>query len=174
MGKSTGFMEYERKDGGNISVSERILNFDEFHKSLPKEEQQLQAARCMDCGVPFCQAGMAIAGMTSGCPLQNLIPEINDLVYHGNYEQAYIRLSKTHAFPEFTSKVCPALCEAACTCGLNKEPVTTKANEAAVIEYAFENNLVKPDIPKTRTGKKVAVVGSGPAGLSVAVYLNKM
>ena len=173
MGKSTGFMEYERKDGGNISVSERILNFDEFHKSLPKEEQQLQAARCMDCGVPFCQAGMAIAGMTSGCPLQNLIPEINDLVYHGNYEQAYIRLSKTHAFPEFTSKVCPALCEAACTCGLNKEPVTTKANEAAVIEYAFENNLVKPDIPKTRTGKKVAVVGSGPAGLSVAVYLNK-
>ena len=127
----------------------------------------------MDCGVPFCQAGVMISGMASGCPLHNLVPDINDFVYHGNFEQAYIRLSKTHCLPEFTSRVCPALCEAACTCGLHAQPVSTKENEKSIIEYAFENGLVTADIPKVRTGKKVAVVGSGPAGLAAALQLNK-
>lgn len=126
----------------------------------------------MECGVPFCQAGVMISGMASGCPLHNLVPEINDLVYHGNFEQAYVRLSKTHCFPEFTSRVCPALCEAACTCNLHTEPVATKANERAVIEYAFSHGLVKAEPPALRTGKRVAVVGSGPAGLAAAMQLN--
>lgn len=173
MGKPTGFLDYERKDGPVVPPSERIENFQEFHKNLTLEEQQLQGARCMECGVPFCQAGTMIAGMASGCPLHNLVPELNDLVYKGNWEQAYIRLSKTHSFPEFTSRVCPALCEAACTCGLHTAPVSTKENERAVIEYAYEHDLVKPDIPKVRTGKKVAVVGSGPSGLAAAQQLNK-
>jgi glutamate synthase (NADPH/NADH) small chain len=173
MGKVTGFLEYERKNGEEVPSAERIHNFEEFHGSLTREEQQLQGARCMDCGVPFCQAGMDIGGMTSGCPLHNLVPELNDLVYHGNWEQAYIRLSKTHSFPEFTSRVCPALCEAACTCGLHSAPVSTKENEKAVIEYAYEHGLVKPDEVKTRTGKKVAVIGSGPSGLAAAAQLNK-
>ena len=116
MGKPTGFMEYQRKTGNTVAPLERIKNFKEFHLQLPKKEQQMQAARCMACGVPFCQAGTMIAGMASGCPLQNLVPEWNDLVYLGNYEQAYRRLTKTNCFPEFTSRVCPALCEAACTC----------------------------------------------------------
>lgn len=119
MGKPTGFLEYERKDGPVTVPKERIKNFMEFHGQLPEEEQRLQGARCMECGVPFCQAGTMIAGMASGCPLHNLVPEVNDLVWHGNWEQAYVRLSKTHCFPEFTSRVCPALCEAACTCGLH-------------------------------------------------------
>lgn len=172
MGKPTGFLEYERKDGKVIDPAKRIKNFNEFHESLSEEEQQLQGARCMDCGVPFCQAGVMISGMASGCPLHNLVPEINDLVYRGNFEQAYVRLSKTHCFPEFTSRVCPALCEAACTCGLHAEPVSTKANERAVIEYAFEHGLVASEPPKVRTGKRVAVIGSGPAGLAAAKQLN--
>lgn len=173
MGKSTGFLEYERKNGPETPIAERIQNFQEFHDSLSRKEQSLQGARCMDCGVPFCQAGVMIGGMASGCPLHNLVPEINDLVYHGNWEQAYVRLSKTHNFPEFTSRVCPALCEAACTCGLHAEPVSTKENERAVIEYAYEHGLVKPDSPANRTGKKVAIIGSGPSGLSAAVELNR-
>lgn len=172
MGKPTGFLEYERKDGKVIEPAKRIKGFNEFHESLSEEEQQLQGARCMDCGVPFCQAGVMISGMASGCPLHNLVPEINDLVYHGNFEQAYVRLSKTHCFPEFTSRVCPALCEAACTCGLHAEPVSTKANERAVIEYAFEHGLIESEPPKVRTGKRVAVIGSGPAGLAAAKQLN--
>ena len=173
MGKPTGFLEYERKDGPVTVPKERIKNFKEFHGQLPEEEQRLQGARCMECGVPFCQAGTMIAGMASGCPLHNLVPEVNDLVWHGNWEQAYVRLSKTHCFPEFTSRVCPALCEAACTCGLHAKPVSTKENERAVIEYAYANGLVKGEEPKVRTGKKVAVIGSGPAGLSAAWNLNK-
>ena len=173
MGKPTGFLEYERKDGPVTAPKERIKNFKEFHGQLPEEEQRLQGARCMECGVPFCQAGTMIAGMASGCPLHNLVPEVNDLVWHGNWEQAYVRLSKTHCFPEFTSRVCPALCEAACTCGLHAKPVSTKENERAVIEYAYANGLVKGEEPKVRTGKKVAVIGSGPAGLSAAWNLNK-
>lgn len=173
MGKSTGFLEYERKNGPETPIRERIQNFNEFHDSLSRKDQSLQGARCMECGVPFCQAGVMIGGMASGCPLHNLVPEVNDLVYHGNWEQAYVRLSKTHNFPEFTSRVCPALCEAACTCGLHSEPVSTRENEKAVIEYAYEKGLVKPDIPKVRTGKKVAIIGSGPSGLSAAVELNR-
>lgn len=173
MGKATGFLEYQRKDGPETSVPERIKDFQEFHGRLSLEEQCRQGARCMNCGIPYCQAGCMIAGMASGCPLHNLIPEINDLICQGNWEQAYYRLSKTHNFPEFTSRVCPALCEAACACGIHDEPVASKENEKAIIEYAFANGLVKPDIPKVRTGKKIAVVGSGPAGLAAAVQLNK-
>lgn len=172
MGKPTGFLEYERKCGPHVSPADRSKNFREFHGELSDEQQRLQGARCMDCGVPFCQAGMMIAGMASGCPLHNLVPEINDLVYHGNWEQAYVRLSKTHCFPEFTSRVCPALCEAACTCGLHSAPVSTKENERKVIEYAWKHGLVKPNAPAVRTGKTVAVVGSGPAGLAAAQQLN--
>ena len=173
MGKPTGFMEYNRLDGPVVSEEKRIENFNEFHGVLDEESRRKQAARCMDCGVPFCQAGMMIAGMASGCPLHNLVPELNDLVYRGCFKQAYRRLSKTHSFPEFTSRVCPALCEAACTAGLHGASVSTKENEKAVIEYAFENGLVKEEIPEIRTGKKVAIVGSGPAGLAAAQLLNR-
>lgn len=173
MGKPTGFMEYQRKTGNTVAPLERIKNFKEFHLQLPKKEQQMQAARCMACGVPFCQAGTMIAGMASGCPLQNLVPEWNDLVYLGNYEQAYRRLTKTNCFPEFTSRVCPALCENACTCGLYGDPVATKENEYAIIENAYEKGYALPHPPKVRTGKKVAVIGSGPSGLAVADQLNK-
>lgn len=173
MGKTTGFLEYERKNGPETPAAKRIADFKEFHERLSLEEQRLQGARCMECGVPFCQAGVMISGMVSGCPLHNLVPEMNDLVCNGNWEQALIRLSKTHNFPEFTSRVCPALCEAACACGLHGQPVSTKENEKAVIEYAFEHGLVKPEVPEVRTGKKIAVIGSGPAGLAAAVQLNK-
>lgn len=173
MGKTTGFLEYERKNGPETPAAKRIADFKEFHERLSLEEQRLQGARCMECGVPFCQAGAMISGMVSGCPLHNLVPEINDLVCNGNWEQAFVRLSKTHNFPEFTSRVCPALCEAACACGLHGQPVSTKENEKAVIEYAFEHGLVKPEVPEVRTGKKIAVIGSGPAGLAAAVQLNK-
>ena len=173
MGKTTGFLEYGRQDGPVRPAEERILDFNEFHSALPVNEQKKQAARCMDCGIPFCQAGVLISGMASGCPLHNLIPEINDLVYRGRMTEAYQRLSMTHSFPEFTSRVCPALCEAACTCGLHDEPVSTKENERAVIEYAFMNDLAIEPEPEIRTGKKIAVVGSGPAGLSAAQLLNR-
>ena len=173
MGKTTGFLEYPRTEGPVRPEEVRTKDFSEFHGSLPFEEQCLQAARCMDCGIPFCQAGVMIAGMASGCPLHNLVPEVNDLVYRGRMEEAYRRLSVTHSFPEFTSRVCPALCEAACTCGLHDAPVCTKENEKAVIEYAFEHDLVRESAPKVRTGKRVAVVGSGPSGLAAAQLLNR-
>lgn len=173
MGKPTGFMEYERVVSKEIEPRKRIKNFNEFHEHLTMEEQQLQGARCMECGVPFCQAGMNICGMTSGCPLHNLVPEWNDLVYTGNWEQAYERLKKTNSFPEFTSRVCPALCEAACTCGLNGDPVATKENEYAIIENAYREGYAAAKPPQVRTGKTVAVVGSGPSGLAVADQLNK-
>jgi glutamate synthase (NADPH/NADH) small chain len=173
MGKPTGFLDYKRENDLEIAPLERIQNFNEFHVPLSKKKQQVQGARCMACGVPFCQAGMMIGGMASGCPLNNLCPEWNDLVYLGNWEDAYKRLTKTNCFPEFTSRVCPALCEAACTCNLDSEPVATKANERAIIENAFETGLVKACPPEVRTGKKVAVVGSGPSGLAAAMQLNK-
>ncbi len=172
MGKPTGFIEYERKEAKAVSPKERIKNFNEFHTPLPEEEQKRQASRCMDCGVPFCQSGMTIKGMTSGCPLNNLIPEWNDLVYEGNWERAYNRLHKTSNFPEFTSRVCPALCEKACTCGLNGEAVCTKENELAIIEKAYANGWAAAKPPIVRTSKKIAVIGSGPAGLAVADQLN--
>ena len=173
MGKPTGFLEYERKEAAYKKPEERIRDFQEFKIPLSLEEQRKQGARCMECGVPFCQSGMTIAGMVSGCPLHNLVPETNDLVYRGKWRLAYERLAKTHSFPEFTSHVCPALCEAACTCNLNGEPVATKENERAIIETAWENGWVRPEIPAVRTGKKVAIVGSGPAGLAAAQELNR-
>lgn len=173
MGKTTGFLEYDRVEGEVTREAARVEDFMEFHKRLPLKKQREQAARCMDCGIPFCQAGVMIAGMASGCPLHNLVPEMNDLVYRGRMAEAYCRLSVTHSFPEFTSRVCPALCEAACTCGVHDAPVSTKENEKAVIEYAFENGLVKEETPAVRTGKKVAVVGSGPSGLAAAQLLNR-
>lgn len=173
MGKATGFLEYERKTGPVRAPEERIQDFREFHESLPSKEQQLQGARCMECGIPFCQFGNMLAGMASGCPLHNLVPEFNDLVYRDNLEGAYQRLQKTNCFPEFTSRVCPALCEAACTCGLDGKAVSTKENERAVIETAFREGWVTPQVPRVRTGKKVAVVGSGPAGMAAAMLLNR-
>ena len=174
MGKTTGFMDYARKTSTDVAPLERLENFNEFHIWLSREQQQTQAARCMDCGVPFCQAGMMIGGMASGCPLNNLIPEWNDLVYHGKWELALHRLMATNRFPEFTSRVCPALCEAACTCGdVTGSSVTVRENEHAIIETAYAKNWLTATPPPTRTGKSVAVVGSGPAGLSVAEYLNK-
>ena len=172
MGKPTGFLDYERVEATAVSPKERIKNFNEFHTPLSEDEQRKQSSRCMDCGVPFCQSGMTIKGMTSGCPLNNLIPEWNDLLYTGNWEQAYHRLHKTSNFPEFTSRVCPALCEKACTCGLNGDAVCTKENEMAIIEHAYANGWAGPKPPKVRTGKRIAVVGSGPAGLAVADQLN--
>lgn len=173
MGKSTGFLEYERINGFVESPAVRLNNFDEFHKRLPLEDQMLQGARCMECGVPFCQGGTMIAGMASGCPLKNLLPEINDLVFHGCFELAYERLSMTNCLPEFTARVCPALCEAACTCGYHGDPVSTKENELCVIEYAFENGLIRSEPQRITTGKSVAVVGSGPSGLAASLLLNK-
>ncbi len=173
MGKPTGFLEYNRETAKVLPPKVRIANFKEFRTPLNKEKQKLQGARCMACGVPFCQAGMMIGGMASGCPLHNLVPETNDLVFTGNWKQAFLRLNKTHSFPEFTSRVCPALCEAACTCNLNGEPVSTKENERAIIETAYAEGWVVPQPPKVRTGKTIAVVGSGPSGLAAAQQLNR-
>ena len=165
MGKTTGFIDYTRKTSTDVPPLERIENFNEFHVWLSREEQQTQAARCMDCGVPFCQAGMMIGGMASGCPLNNLIPEWNDLVYHGKWELAMHRLMATNRFPEFTSRVCPALCEAACTCGdVTGSSVTVRENEHAIIETAYAKGWLHAAPPPSRTGKSVAVVGSGPSG----------
>ena len=173
MGKPTGFMEYDREVSKALEPKERIKNFGEFHIHPSKKKQEIQGSRCMACGVPFCQSGMTLMGMTSGCPLHNLVPEWNDLIYMGTWEQAYERLHKTNNFPEFTSRVCPALCEAACTCGLHDDPVTVRDNEYGIIEHAYEKGYAKANPPKVRTGKKVAVIGSGPAGLAVADQLNR-
>lgn len=173
MGKPTGFLEYDRETAKAQEPRKRIRHFDEFHEHLPLEKQRLQGARCMDCGVPFCQSGMTLMGMTSGCPLHNLVPEWNELVYMGNWQEAYNRLHKTNNFPEFTSRVCPALCEKACTCSLHGEAVSTKENEYAIIENAYRKGYAAAKPPKVRTGKKVAVVGSGPSGLAVADQLNR-
>jgi len=173
MGKATGFLDYERRGNAATAPKDRIGHYNEFHPMLPRAQRQEQAARCMDCGVPFCQSGMVLGGAVSGCPLHNLIPEWNDMLYRGNLEQALERLLRTSNFPEFTGRVCPALCEAACTCSLNGLPVTAKDNELDIIESAYQSGLLKPRPPKTRTGKTVAVVGSGPAGLAAADQLNR-
>ena len=173
MGKPNGFMEFERTDNSACSPLERIKNYNEFHSPLSEDERKKQATRCMDCGVPFCQNGKMLRGMISGCPLNNLIPEWNDLLYRDHKEQALERLLMTNNFPEFTSRVCPALCEKACTCGLNGEPITVKENENAIVEYGYETGLIKAEPPKVRSGKKIAVIGSGPSGLAAADTLNK-
>jgi len=173
MGKPTGFIEYSRQLPANRMPLDRINDWQEFRLSLSEEELRIQGARCMDCGIPFCHMGAVIGGMASGCPLNNLIPEWNDLVYHGLWEEALARLLKTNNFPEFTGRVCPALCEGSCTSGLNGEPVTIKNIEYSIIEKAYEQGLVTPQPPTIRTGKTVAVVGSGPSGLAAADQLNK-
>lgn len=172
MGKATGFLEYDRECNTDIPVDERIKNFAEFHVPLGDEKRREQGARCMDCGVPFCQSAMKLKGMVTGCPLHNLIPEWNDALYHGHTEHALSRLIKTSNFPEFTGRVCPALCEKACINGEYGEPVTVHDNELYIIENAFANGYIKPVIPKIRSGRRVAVIGSGPAGLAAADELN--
>ena len=173
MNNPFGFMEYERQDAPAFSALERIKNYNEFHTPLSENEQKTQGERCMNCGVPFCQSGMKINGMISGCPLNNLIPEWNCLVSLGAWKQAYQRLCLTNPFPEFTSRVCPALCEKACTCGANGDPVTVRANEYSIIETAYKEGFAHANPPKVRTGKKIAVIGSGPAGLAAADLLNR-
>lgn len=173
MNNPFGFMEYARQDAPADDVFKRITNYDEFHTPLSEKEQRRQGERCMNCGVPFCQSGMAINGMISGCPLNNLIPEWNYLVSMGAWKQAYSRLKLTNPFPEFTSRVCPALCEKACTCGADGEAVTVRANEYSIIENAYTEGFAEHDPPKTRTGKRVAVIGSGPSGLAAADLLNR-
>ena len=173
MGKPTGFLEYKRKNNREERPEERIQHYNEFHQPLPERERREQASRCTDCGVPFCQAGMDFDGGTVGCPLNNLIPEWNDFLYRGNYQQAFHRLMKTSNFPEFTSRVCPGLCEEACTGNLYKGAVTVRDNELAIIEWGYANGKMDPHPPTVRTGKKVVVIGSGPAGLAVADQLNR-
>ena len=172
MGKPTGFMDYERKNKKEISPLKRINNFNDFHIPFDLETQKEQASRCMNCGIPFCQSAMKVNNRNVGCPLSNLIPEWNHLIYLGLYEEAYKRLEKTAPFPEFTGNVCPALCEACCSCSINGDAVGIKANELFLIEKAFENGWIKPKLDIVRNGKKVAVIGSGPAGLSCAKKLN--
>jgi glutamate synthase (NADPH) small chain len=164
MGKPTGFLEFQRELASKRAVEERRLDYNEVEMPAEDENSRKQAARCMDCGVPFCH---------NGCPLGNIIPEFNDAVYEQNWEYAYQILSSTNNFPEFTGRICPAPCESACVLGINKPPVAIEYIEKSIIERAFANGWVKPNIPKKRTGKKVAVVGSGPAGMAAASQLNK-
>jgi glutamate synthase (NADPH/NADH) small chain len=173
MGKPTGFMEYAREPKHERAPLERIKDWNESHPPYGEDVLRKQGARCMDCGIPFCHTGKLIAGMASGCPVNNLIPEWNDLVYRGQWEEAYIRLAKTNNFPEFTGRVCPAPCEGSCTLGINEPPVTIKLIEQEIVDRAFEMGWVKPQPPPVRTGKRVAVVGSGPAGLACAQQLNR-
>lgn len=173
MGKPTGFLEYTRELPEERAPAERVRDWDEFHLHFSEKKLQVQGARCMDCGVPFCHTGIMLGGMTSGCPINNLIPEWNDLVYSGLWREALDRLHKTNNFPEFTGRICPAPCEAACVLGINEPPVTIKSIECAIIDRGFEEGWVVPEPPAKRTGKKVAVVGSGPAGLACAAQLNK-
>jgi glutamate synthase (NADPH) small chain len=173
MGKPTGFIEFERELPTDRSPISRISDWKEIHLHLPEEKLRKQGARCMDCGVPFCHAGTMISGMASGCPINNLIPEWNDLVYRGLWRDALDRLHKTNNFPEFTGRVCPAPCEGSCVVGLNGPPVTIKNIEVSIIDKGFAEGWVVPNPPLKRTGKKVAVIGSGPAGLAAADQLNK-
>lgn len=172
MGKFTGFLEYDRVDPKKRPPKERICDWNELKIRQDKEELRKQAARCMDCGIPFCHGGVLLAGMASGCPAKNLIPEWNDLVYKGQWKEAYKRLIRTMPFPEFTGRVCPAPCEGSCTEGHILQSVGVNNIEQEIIDLAFENGWVKENKVKSRTGKKVAVVGSGPSGLSTAYYLN--
>ena len=173
MGKPTGFMEYERELPADRSAVERTNDWKEFHQHFPDDKLQAQGGRCMDCGIPFCHTGTLISGMASGCPINNLIPEWNDLVYHGLWREALERLHKTNNFPEFTGRVCPAPCEGSCVLGITNPPVTIKNLECSIVDRGFAEGWVVPLPPEKRTGKKVAVVGSGPAGLSCAAQLNK-
>jgi glutamate synthase (NADPH) small chain len=173
MGKPTGFIEYLRELPVDRKAHERIRDWNEFHEHMDEKKLQEQGARCMDCGVPFCHTGTLFSGMASGCPINNLIPEWNDLIYRGLWKEALERLHKTNNFPDFTGRVCPAPCEGSCVLGINNPPVTIKNIECTIIDKGWEEGWVKPEPPSKRTGKKVAVVGSGPAGLCAAQQLNK-
>ena len=173
MGKPTGFLEFKRELPADRSPLTRIADWKEIHLHQSEADLKKQGARCMDCGIPFCHTGQLVSGMASGCPIHNLIPEWNDLVYRGLWKEALERLHKTNNFPEFTGRVCPAPCEGSCVLGINAPPVTIKNIECAIIDHGWENGWVKPAPPKKRTGKKVAVIGSGPAGISAAAQLNK-
>lgn len=172
MGKPTGFMEFLREVASEIAPADRIRTWDEFHLPMADANLQTQAARCMDCGTPFCHTGMEINRAASGCPINNLIPEWNDLVYRGRWREALDRLHKTNNFPEFTGRVCPAPCEGACVLGIVEPPVTIKNIEYSIAEKAWAEGWITPTPPSQRTGNKVAIVGSGPAGLSAAAQLN--
>jgi glutamate synthase (NADPH) small chain len=173
MGKPTGFLEFQREPSHQRPPLERIKDWREDHPPYGEDTLRQQGARCMDCGIPFCHTGRLIAGMASGCPVNNLIPEWNDLVYRGQWQEAYIRLAKTNNFPEFTGRVCPAPCEGSCTLGINEPPVAIKTIECEIVDRAFREGWVTPQSPAVRTGKRVAVVGSGPSGLACAQQLNK-
>jgi glutamate synthase (NADPH/NADH) small chain len=173
MGKPKGFLEYLRELPLDRSAIDRIRDWNEFHLHMGENKLRDQAARCMDCGVPFCHTGTLLSGMASGCPIHNLIPEWNDLVYRGLWKEALDRLHKTNNFPEFTGRVCPAPCEGSCVLGINAPPVTIKNLECTIIDKGWESGWVVPEAPKVRTGKKVAVIGSGPAGLCAAAQLNR-
>ena len=172
MGKPTGFLEYLREIPADRPPLERVRDWNEFHLHLEEKQLRNQGARCMDCGVPFCHSGKLIGGMASGCPINNLIPEFNDLVFRGRWQEALERLHKTNNFPEFTGRVCPAPCEGSCVLGINNPPVTIKNIECSIIDKGWEEGWVIPTAPRQRTGKKVAVIGSGPAGLAAAAQLN--
>ena len=173
MGKPTGFIEYLRELPVDRSPAERVRDWNEFHHHMDEKRLRQQGARCMDCGVPFCHTGKLISGMASGCPVNNLIPEWNDLVYRGLWQEALERLHRTNNFPEFTGRVCPAPCEGSCVLGINAPPVTIKNIENAIVDRGWEEGWIVPEPPTVRTGKKVAVIGSGPAGLAAAAQLNK-
>ncbi|MFM7424064.1 MAG: glutamate synthase small subunit [Elainella sp.] len=173
MGKPTGFIEYLRELPSELAPLDRIQNWDEFHLPMPDDKLRTQGARCMDCGTPFCHTGTLISGMASGCPINNLIPEWNDLVYRGLWKEALTRLHKTNNFPEFTGRVCPAPCEGSCVLGIHNPPVTIKNIEYSIVEKGWEEGWIVPEPPETRTGKRVAVIGSGPAGLAAAAQLNR-
>ena len=173
MGRPTGFVEFQREPTHARDPLVRIRDWSEEHPPYGEDTLREQGARCMDCGVPFCHTGKLVAGMASGCPVNNLIPEWNDLVYQGQWREALIRLHKTNNFPEFTGRVCPAPCEGSCTLGINALPVTIKNIEQEIIDRGWASGWVKPEPPLARTGKRVAVVGSGPAGLACGAQLNR-
>ena len=173
MGKPTGFIEYLRELPRDRTAEDRIRDWKEFHLHLEENKLREQGARCMDCGIPFCHTGTMLGGMASGCPINNLIPEWNDLVYRGLWREALERLHKTNNFPEFTGRVCPAPCEGACVLGINAPPVTIKNIECAIVDKGWEEGWIVPEPPPVRTGKRVAVIGSGPAGLCAAAQLNR-
>ena len=173
MGKPTGFLEYGRELPGDRDPQDRLSDWDEFHEPFPVKKLREQGARCMDCGTPFCHTGTLLAGMASGCPIHNLIPEWNDLVYRGRWKEALDRLHHTNNFPDFTGRVCPAPCEGSCVLGINAPPVAIKAIECAIVDKGFDEGWIVPRPPVARTGKAVAVVGSGPAGLACADLLNR-
>ncbi|ABS43860.1 glutamate synthase, small subunit [Campylobacter jejuni subsp. doylei 269.97] len=174
MGNTRGFLDFKRMDFKKIAPKERILNYKEFITLLDKKEQEIQGGRCMDCGVAFCHTGVMSEGKDVGCPLNNLIPEWNDLIYRSLWEEAYERLDLTNPFPEFTGRVCPAPCEDSCVCAINGTSVSIKNNELSIIENAFKENLVRVNKPKQYNGKKIAIIGSGPAGLACANTLNSL